>query len=155
MEIKTALRLFVLACSVILLASAANAQEKSGTTEPSTATHGDDRSSTPWDPHSLRSQSGDPVYRVGSGVTPPHLIKSPDPKYTKAAKEAKIQGRVVLWLIVNAQGMAERVRIQKSLDPGLDRSAAETVSRWKFAPATKDGQPVAVMINVEVNFKLY
>ena len=88
MAMKTALRLFVLACSVILLASAANAQEKSGTIEPSTATHGDDRSSTPWDPHSLRSQSGDPVYRVGSGVTPPHLIKSPDPKYTKAAKEA-------------------------------------------------------------------
>jgi len=74
--------------------------------------------------------------------------------YTEAAREAKIEGRVVLWLIVNTQGMAEGIRIQKSLDPGLDRSAAEAVSRWKFAPATKDGRPVAVMINVEVNFKL-
>ena len=154
MAMKAVLRLFVSTCCVILLALAANAQEKSSTTEPSTATHGDDRSSTPGDTYWLRSRSGDPVYKVGKGVAPPRLIKSPDPKYTEAARETKIEGRVVLWLIVNTQGMAEGIRIQKSLDPGLDQSAAEAVSRWKFAPATKDGRPVAVMINVEVNFKL-
>ena len=68
---------------------------------------------------------------------------------------ANIQGRVVLWIIVNTQGMPEQIKIKKSLDPGLDQSAVESVSHWRFAPATKDGQPVAAMINVEVNFRLY
>ena len=96
------------------------------------------------------------VYRVyKDGVTPPKVIRAPDPKYTKAARKAKITGTVVLWLVVNKEGLPEQIRIQKSLDPGLDESAIDAVRRWKFEPSTKDGQPVAVMINVEVNFKLY
>jgi TonB family protein len=96
------------------------------------------------------------VHRVGvGGVSPPRAIKAPDPEYTKAARKAKIAGTVVLWLIVNEKGLPEQIRIQKSLDPGLDQKAADAVKRWKFDPARKDGQPVAVMINVEVNFRLY
>jgi TonB family protein len=156
MATRTALRFFLSTCCVILLAPATNAQEKSSTAETSTAAHADEKASTPWDDSSsLRTQSGDPVYKVGNGVTPPHVKKSPSPKYIKDAKAANIQGRVVLWIIVNTQGMPEQIKIKKSLDPGLDQSAVEAVSHWRFAPATKDGQPVAAMINVEVNFRLY
>jgi TonB family protein len=62
------------------------------------------------------------IWRVGQGgVTPPRAIKTPDPEYTKAARKAKIAGTVVLWLVVNKQGLPEQIRVQKSLDPGLDR----------------------------------
>jgi TonB family protein len=94
-------------------------------------------------------------YHVGCGIAPPRTIKAPDPKYTKAARKAKIQGAVVLWLVVNAQGLPEHIRLQKSLDAGLDQCAVDAVQRWKFHPAMGNNKPVAVMINVEVNFKLY
>ena len=46
-------------------------------------------------------------------------------------------------------------RIARSLGLGLDEKALEAVRQWKFEPARKDGQPVAVLVNVEVNFRLY
>jgi TonB family protein len=45
--------------------------------------------------------------------------------------------------------------VQRSLGMGLDEKAIEAVRQWRFEPAKKDGQPVPVMINVEVNFRLY
>jgi TonB family protein len=47
------------------------------------------------------------------------------------------------------------MRVQRGLGMGLDQKAVEAVKQWKFDPATKDGKPVAVQINVEVNFRLY
>jgi len=105
-------------------------------------------------PREFFSLSGDRVYRVGDGVNPPRVTHDPSPGYTKAARKARLQGTVVLWLVVNRQGRPEQVRVQRSLDDGLDWNAVEAVKRWRFEPATKDGQPVAVMINVEINFKL-
>jgi TonB family protein len=94
-------------------------------------------------------------YRVGGEVSAPRAIKSRDPEYTNAARNAKIKGSVVLWLVVNEQGLPEHIKVQKSLGYGLDESAINAVKHWKFKPATKDGKPVAVMINIEVNFDLY
>jgi TonB family protein len=45
--------------------------------------------------------------------------------------------------------------VQRTLGLGLDEKAIEAVRQWKFDPARKNGQPVAVQINVEVNFRLY
>jgi periplasmic protein TonB len=61
----------------------------------------------------------------------------------------------VLWLIVDPEGNPRDIKVAHSLNPGLDQKAVEAVRQWKFAPAMKDGHPVAVQINVEVNFKLY
>ena len=97
-----------------------------------------------------------PLYTAGTaGVTLPKVNYAPDPMYTKAARDAKIVGTVVLWLVVNKQGLPERIKVQRSLDPGLDQAAVDAVERWKFEPACKDGQPVAFMLIVEVNFKDY
>jgi TonB family protein len=62
---------------------------------------------------------------------------------------------VVLWLVVGPDGRAHDVRIRRSLGLGLDERAIAAVSQWKFEPARKNGVPVAVRINVEVDFKLY
>jgi len=98
---------------------------------------------------------GGGAYRVGGGVSAPKALFSPDPEYSEEARKAKYQGTVVLWLVVDASGRPQQIRVQRSLGMGLDEKAIEAVKQWKFDPARKDGQAVPVMINVEVNFRLY
>src|SRR5206468_9141594 len=87
--------------------------------------------------------------------SPPRVLYNPDPEYTEEARKAKYQGVVVLWLIVGQDGRTKDIRISRSLGMGLDQKAVEAVKLWKFEPAKKDGAPVAVQMNVEVNFRLY
>lgn len=94
-------------------------------------------------------------YKVGGGVQAPRAVFTPDPEYSEEARKAKYQGVVVLWLIVGPDGRPRDMRVQRGLGMGLDQKAMEAVKQWKFDPATKDGKPVAVQINVEVNFRLY
>ena len=94
-------------------------------------------------------------YRVGGGVSAPRVLSAPDPEYSEEARKAKYQGTVVLWVVVGPDGRPRDIRVQRSLGLGLDEKAMEAVRTWKFEPARKDGQPVAVQINVEVNFRLY
>jgi len=99
--------------------------------------------------------TGGGAFRVGGGVSAPRTIYDPDPEYSEEARNAKYQGTVVLWVVVGADGRARDIRVQRSLGMGLDEKAIEAVRRWKFDPAMKDGQPVAVQVNIEVNFRLY
>ncbi len=98
---------------------------------------------------------GGGVFKVGGGVQAPRAIDTPDPEYSEEARKAKYQGTVVLWLIVDPNGRPHDLKVSRSLGMGLDQKAIEAVRRWRFEPATKDGKPVAVQINVEVNFRLY
>lgn len=93
--------------------------------------------------------------KAGKGVSPPRASFAPDPEYTEIARKAKYQGTVVLWVVVGPDGNPRDIRIARGLGLGLDDKAVESVSRWRFEPAMKEGQPVAVQINVEVNFRLY
>ena len=94
------------------------------------------------------------IYKIGGDVKAPKLIYKVEPKYTQEAREAKIEGSVALTVVVTAQGVANEIHVKKSLDPGLDDNAVEAVSKWRFEPGTKAGQPVAVMAIIEVNFRL-
>jgi len=98
---------------------------------------------------------GGGVFRVGGGVTAPRALDTPDPEYSEEARKAKYQGTCVLWLIVGPDGKPRDVKVARALGMGLDEKAIEAVRNWKFEPAMKDGKPVAVQINVEVNFRLY
>jgi periplasmic protein TonB len=98
---------------------------------------------------------GGGVYKVGGGIGAPRPVSTPDPEYSEEARKAKYQGVVVLWLIVDQNGNPKQIKVERPLGMGLDQKAIEAVRKWKFEPATKDGQPVAVQINVEVNFRLY
>jgi periplasmic protein TonB len=99
--------------------------------------------------------TGGGVYRVGGGVSAPRPIYDPDPDYSEEARKAMYQGTVLLWLIVGTDGKPRDIRIQRSLGMGLDERAIEAVRQWRFEPAMKDGQPVAVQVNIEINFHLY
>jgi len=98
---------------------------------------------------------GGGAYRVGGGVTAPRVIYAPDPEFSEEARKAKFQGTVVLWVIVGADGRTHDIRVYRSLGMGLDENAIEAIRQWRFEPGRKDGIPVAVQVNVEVNFRLY
>jgi TonB family protein len=95
------------------------------------------------------------VYRPGQGVTVPKARYSPQAEYTDKARKQKINGLVVLTMVVTEEGKVRDVRVTKSLDRGLDKQAITAVSTWKFEPGTKDGKPVAVQLSVEVDFRIY
>jgi len=98
---------------------------------------------------------GGGVFRVGGGVSAPKALYSPDPEYSEEARKAKYQGVVALWLVVGPDGRPRDIKLARPLGMGLDQKAIEAVRSWRFEPAMKDGKPVAVAINVEVNFRLY
>ena len=94
--------------------------------------------------------------KPGNGVVLPAVVREVKPKYTAAAMEQKIQGSVWLSIVVGANGDVTDATVSKSLDKefGLDDAALEASRQWKFRPATKDGQPVAVRVTLELTFTL-
>jgi TonB family protein len=102
-------------------------------------------------------QQPDPygVYEVGNGVMAPKPVSMPGPDYSEKARKKKLNGAVVVAMIVTPEGDVRDLKVIKSLDKDLDKAALAAVSTWKFEPATKDGKPVAVHLKTEVDFRLY
>jgi TonB family protein len=100
--------------------------------------------------------TGGGIYNIGNGVTSPVPIFKPQPKYTADAMRAKVQGTVVMSAVVLADGSVSDIRITRSLDQsfGLDEEAKKTAAQWRFRPGTKQGEPVAVRIQIELDFNL-
>ena len=88
------------------------------------------------------------------GIRPPRAIYSPDPAYSEEASKAKFQGVCVLSLIVGIDGNPRDIKLVKPLGKGLDEKAMDAVKTWRFEPATKEGAPVAIQIQIEVTFRL-
>lgn len=99
--------------------------------------------------------TGGGVYQIGGGVSAPIPIYQPEPDYSEEARKAKYQGECLVNIIVDAQGRPTRVRVIRKLGMGLDEKAIEAVQKYKFKPAMKGGQPVAVELNVAVNFQIF
>jgi periplasmic protein TonB len=95
------------------------------------------------------------IYHIGGDVSAPQLIFSVDPQYSEEAKRAKYQGVCVVSLIVDAQGNPQRVQVIRHLGKGLDQKAVEAVKQYRFKPAMLHDEPVAVKVNIEVNFRLF
>jgi TonB family protein len=100
--------------------------------------------------------TGGGVYRPGSGVINPRVLREVKPQYTADAMRAKVQGTVLLECVVLADGTVGRVDVVKSLDPtfGLDAEAVKAAKQWRFQPGTRFGEPVAVLVTIELTFTL-
>lgn len=100
--------------------------------------------------------TGGGVYRPGSGIVNPMVLREVKPQYTADAMRAKIQGTVILECVVLPDGTVGHVAIVKSLDPvfGLDQEAIKAAKLWRFVPGTRKGEPVAVLVNIELSFNL-
>ncbi len=100
--------------------------------------------------------TGGGAYQPGNGVTPPEALTEVKPQYTADAMRAKIQGTVVVECIVQPDGTVTNVKVIRSLDPvfGLDLEAIKAARQWRFRPGRRLGQPVAVWINIALDFTL-
>jgi TonB family protein len=125
--------------------------------EPSAPGDGDKRDDDKKDAGLLGMLGPDrPVYRfVPHTMQPPVATFQPDPEYTTAARKAKLQGTILLMLVINERGEPAVIKVLRRLGSGLDEQALLSVSGWKFKPGKKDGQPVAVLVDVEVEFHLF
>jgi TonB family protein len=87
------------------------------------------------------------------GVHAPRALSAPDPELPEAARKAHLNGDVVLVLAVNEKGGVDDARAAHSSNRRFEQNAIDPVKQWEFAPATKDGKPVAVQIHVEITFE--
>jgi TonB family protein len=97
---------------------------------------------------------GGGAYRIGGGVSPPSILFKVEPEYSEEARKAKFQGTVLLFVVVDEKGNPRDIKILRPLGLGLDQKAVEAVEKWKFSPGKKDGKPVPVQAQIEVNFRL-
>jgi protein TonB len=83
-------------------------------------------------------------------------ISQPKPQYTAEAMRAKIQGRILLECVVYPNGTVGQIRMLRSLDPtfGLDLEAMKAAKNWTFKPGMRRGEPVAVLVTIEMAFTL-
>lgn len=90
----------------------------------------------------------------GKGVTAPKVAHDVEPKYGSFAQRDKVQGTVQMRLVVDANGVPERIAVSRPLGYGLDASAVEAVKKWRFTSGIKDGNVVATGVLVEQQFSL-
>ncbi len=95
-------------------------------------------------------------YRPGNGVESPRVLRSVDPRYTAEAMRAHVTGVVWLEAVVLPDGTVGDIQITKSLDSvfGLDEEAVKAAKQWRFVPGTRFGEPVAVLVSIELSFNL-
>jgi protein TonB len=100
--------------------------------------------------------TGGGVYRPGSGVTLPRVLREVKPQYTSDAMRAKVQGTVLLQCVVKSDGSVGDVQVVRSLDSafGLDQEAIKAARQWRFAPGMRLGEPVPVLVTIELTFTL-
>jgi TonB family protein len=97
----------------------------------------------------------EPEKSGAKGYTYPSCIQCPIAEYSDPAAKAKVQGTVVLDVIIGADGFPAKITVIRGLPCGLSQAAIKSVQQWRFQPATgPDGKPVEVLQRVEVSFRL-
>ncbi len=97
---------------------------------------------------------GGGVMSVGEGVSAPRVIYSVDPEFSDEARRAKYQGVCIVSIVVDAQGLPQHIHVVRALGMGLDEKAIEAVKQYRFKPAYYQGHPVAVAMEIIVNFRI-
>ena|SRR5262249_8124795 len=107
-------------------------------------------------PERLRTAEVTAAVGIRRGITPPVATTKVAAAYTQEARDAGIEGRVVLEAVLQTDGTPTDINVVRSLDNvyGLDRQAVDALNQWRFQPATKDGKAVAVRLNFTFRFTL-
>jgi protein TonB len=91
--------------------------------------------------------------RVGGSIKEPRKLKNVAPIYPQTARQARVQGVVILECRIGTEGKVTDVKVLRGI-PLLDGSATEAVRRWEYEPTLLNGVPVPVIMTVTVNFRL-
>jgi TonB family protein len=92
--------------------------------------------------------------RVGGDITRPQKIVHVDPVYPEKAKADRIEGMVIVEAVIATDGTVMDIEVIRNADPLLDAAAVEAVSQWEFTPTTLNGEPVELVMSVNVTFSL-
>lgn len=92
---------------------------------------------------------------VGGGVKPPRVVSQSDPEFSEFARRQKFSGNVEIYLWAGVDGRPSHIAIARPVGYGLDEKAVEAVSRYRFQPAMRNGEPVAVDLYIDVNFQIF
>jgi TonB family protein len=87
-------------------------------------------------------------------VTVPKVKKEAKPQYTQRALQERIEGTVLMQVVVEADGTVGGMRVVRSLHRDLDKEALDATHRWRFEPGTFQGHPAAVVVTMEMTFTL-
>ncbi len=101
----------------------------------------------------VRAQEDKPR-NVGGSVMPPVVIHAVNPKFTDEARKTRTSGNILIGLWVGTDGLPNHITVLKPLGSGLDQKAVEAVGKYRFKPATQNGVPVSVRLNIEINFQI-
>ena len=102
----------------------------------------------------LAHVTGRPVRQIRALIEPPRLLREVTPDYTEQARRAGLEGEVRLEIVVGPDGGVRDVNVLRPLGAGLDEQAIDAVRQWRFSPARRLGTPVAVVVEVAVEFTL-
>ncbi|HKP36795.1 MAG TPA: TonB family protein [Pyrinomonadaceae bacterium] len=95
------------------------------------------------------------IFRSADVTTRAKVLRKPEPSYTEEARNAGVEGTVVMRAVFASDGKVKHILVLTSLPYGLTEAAVEASRRIKFIPATKDGKPVSMWMQLEYNFSLY
>ena len=87
-------------------------------------------------------------------ISPPVAHRKVDPKYLPTAVEEHVEGTVRLFCTIGLDGNVSGIEIVQGADRRLEQSAIAALAKWEFYPATRNGQPIAVDLVVEIPFRL-
>jgi TonB family protein len=96
------------------------------------------------------------AHGISGNIKPPRPLRAPDPDWSNIYTRAlNYGGTVLINLQVNADGTVTRLSIVRALGMGLDESALAAVQKYVFEPATQNGQPIPIELNIAVNFPTF
>ena len=84
---------------------------------------------------------------------PPKLVRGFAPFYPSGYSRKRRQGDVIMECTVSTDGKAKDLRIISSTRAGFARQSLDALAQWQFAPATKNGHPVAVRVRIPFHFR--
>jgi protein TonB len=91
--------------------------------------------------------------RVGGAIKEPKKIKDVKPAYPEDAKNAGIQGIIILESVIGTDGSVQEAKVLRSV-PQLDKAALDAVVQWRYTPTLLNGEPVELIMTVTVTFTL-
>jgi TonB family protein len=97
----------------------------------------------------------DRVYSSPQVTTRARVLFKPEPQYTEEARRTQITGTVILRVVFSRSGEVTNIRAMQSLSGGLTEKAISAARLIRFVPATRNGQPVSMYMQLEYNFNLY
>ena len=97
---------------------------------------------------------GTPAMPRDPAISLPRLISKKTPDYPQAARDSRLEGTVTLYVVIGREGAPAEIFVYSGLRPDFDREAVKTVRQWRFSPAMRNGEAIALGVTIDVNFRM-